>query len=285
MPAWLQFILHNLHFVIIVLVALSGVLNKILKASKEVARQREEAIRREREELDRLRTGRSADAPSPMMGGPAEPVPQPGARQGMTLEEAAEARQRRMREARARQQPRPVGAAQPPESPRQAPQRTRTITLPGGIVLEVPIEDGDIAQGPATSPPPPRPTQRQGQRSAQRPAQRQPQRQGQRSQQPRQPQRPQPQPAAPVSQEPPRAGDGIEPSTHRLVMDAPSAGNSRSRLVAPPTASRAGVFLASGASRRDEMRKAIVLSELLRPPITMREGESDTLRDVIGAAR
>src|SRR5262245_55898337 len=62
----------------------------------EVKREREMAMRREREELERLRTGRSA-APSPTLAAPTAPSAR------ASLEEVAEARRRRIEEMRQRQ--------------------------------------------------------------------------------------------------------------------------------------------------------------------------------------
>jgi hypothetical protein len=62
-------------------------------------------------------------------------------------------------------------------------------------------------------------------------------------------------------------------------------------VIAPGTTSRAGVLLLSGNSPRAEMRKAVMLSELLRPPVSMREigrevgreiGD-DAIRDVLAS--
>lgn len=240
-------------------------LARIQRKLLEVKREREAAMRRDRDELERLRTGR---APSP----PPQVIPEAtSARQ--SLEEIAEVRRRRIEEMRRRQ----TGVT---ASPAPAPQQgaTRLVRLPGGIVLEIPAE---MTQQSHAAPAAPATTQRspmpQRRPMAAPPTQR-PRPQPARTAHPRPAQRPgQRPPQRPAPPPPQREEDPGESVVHRLVADAaesarPTAGAPSvipgQKVATAPRAGRTMVFTKNMS--KAELRRAVVLGEIFGPATSAR---------------
>lgn len=148
MPPWLQ----NIHpgAIIGLLFLLAPAVGRILKALAEQKKKRDEQIARERAEIERMRLGQPAQAPSAMTRleqaaarRPARPFPPPAARP------------RTPGAARVRQLPRPGAAAPGPDA-----RATTTLRLPGGIVLKIPTDAAPKGE-PSGEPARPRPAPRQ----------------------------------------------------------------------------------------------------------------------------
>ena len=246
MPAWLQSLLNRpqtiVWFAFIAFVVVSSIIKKI-KAEKL---KREIKQRQAQAELDRLRTGgmepvsRSSQQAqrvpqhTPMMPAPDGPAPSP--RQA-SLEEIAEARRRKIAEMRGRQ------TAANPAGP--SSQGTRVVRLPNGVTIEVPT-------GTATPPP----ANARGPSRAPKPAKQRQQPKPPRDARPEQPVQRQPEPTV----------------TAAAYAQAPSP------LQMTPPGTRATVarrgpagFAAILGSDRASVRRAIILSEVLGPPVSVRE--------------
>jgi len=122
------------------------VIGRILKKLADQAKLRRQALQRERDELERLRTGR---APQHEASATARAAQVSGASARATLEEMAAKRRAQIEQMRAQGQGRP-GPMVPPIRPQPVPRTTTppmsqptvattTVHLPGGVILEVPI--------------------------------------------------------------------------------------------------------------------------------------------------
>lgn len=245
MPAWLQSLLNRpqtiVWFAFIAFVVVSSIIKKI-KAEKL---KREIKQRQAQAELDRLRTGGIepvtrttrqvplAPQHTPMMPAPDGPTPSP--RQA-SLEEIAEARRRKIAEMRSRQ------TAGSPTGP--ASQGTRVVRLPNGVTIEVPT--GTTTPPPVAAPVPTR---------SPKPVKQRPQPKAPREAHPEQAAQRQPEPVA----------------TAAAYAQAPSP------LQMTPAGARAAVarrgpagFAAILGSDRASVRRAIILSEVLGPPVSAR---------------
>lgn len=244
MPAWLQSLLNRpqtiVWFAFIAFVVVSSIIKKI-KAEKL---KREIKQRQAQAELDRLRTGglepvsrspRQAQRPpqhTPMM--PAPDGPTPSSRQA-SLEEIAEARRRKIAEMRSRQTAGgPAGSGS---------QGTRVVRLPNGVTIEVPA--GMTNPPPVSAPAPTRTS---------KPAK----------------QRPQPKPTRDTRPEQPAPRPPEPTVTAAAYAQAPSP--IQMTAVAARAASRRGPagFAALLGSDRASVRRAIILSEVLGPPVSAR---------------
>jgi hypothetical protein len=228
-------------------------ISAIFRALAEQKRRRDYLEARRRAELEALRTGRPVEPPQP----------EPSARQ--RLEELARKRRQAMARASGTQQ------APTPTTPAQTPGRVRQIVLPGGIVLEIPEELTQTPQPkPAPGQIPSQPQQRSSARSLQsqpqagrdtparsRPSRQQPSRRT--DHQPRQAMAPVRPPAQP------RTEREQEPETQRTAAAASLLG---AAPAAPPPAPKR-LSITFPLSRTD-WRRAVVLREVLDPPLALR---------------
>lgn len=223
MPRWLQFILNNPQFLLVAAFVVLPLLKTIFKAAAEAKARKDAEARRERREIDALRTGQAGPAPS---------APRPGsARQELE----AMAAQRRAEAAR-RTPARPARAASPPPLRTAAPpERVAQVRLPGGLVLEIPT-----AEPTPVPPPPPKQASRPGRGGPQRRGSEKPRRAETTPESARpMPRTPQPEPVAPLP-------------------------------VAAAARSSARVWLAGAALSREDWRRAVILREVLGPPVALR---------------
>lgn len=242
MPSWLQGLLSNPRIWAGVLFFVFVLGSSIVKQVKDAKVKREAKQRAMQEEMDRIRTGGVQPTPlspphRPMI---APPAAAPASPRQASLEEIAESRRRKIEELRRRQQ---GGSSQASAS---SPAGTRTVRLPNGIAIEVPS-----GNQPAPVPPPVPPR-----------APAQPQR-------PQPPRRPSPKPprlpvTEPVrSQEPAALAPAYEvPPPPASPMNAPPRSAQRPRSDGLAAMLRAGDPAA--------VRRAIVMSELLGPPMSAR---------------
>ncbi|HYE19389.1 MAG TPA: hypothetical protein VEA69_13145 [Tepidisphaeraceae bacterium] len=263
----LNWIMNNIsvHTLMILFIVGGPMLGALLKKIENAKQKRLAKARAEAEELERLRTGRAGSISSPPeRAAPSEQTP------FLSRAETIEARQT--------------------PSPTPTPQRagmTRIVRLPGGIVLEVPV-DPDGSPAPAPTPPrrQPSPTMRQPQRQAapprQQTAQRPPAqvRPPQTKPQPVKPQRQQKQRAAarPVDAPPPAPYARHTLAHVTTIADAPDAPDahvpqhlsiqaSGVQMNAPVGVRKdVGVLAGLRGNRRESLRQAVVLAEVFGPP-------------------
>lgn len=244
----LQWIGNNLQIIIFVLVFAAPAIGKVLKNMSEARQKRLAKLERERAEIDALRTGGRLEPVN-------RPLAEPSANQ--RAQRAAEERRRQaeaaQRAAAGRRNPSPTISTAPTTmgAPgRGAPMRTRQVRLPGGIVLEVPDESAE---------PMPQPAQQSSSQSQR----------ARREKKQRTPQSPQPTPASIVPEAAPIAAYAQSaPATSaeafgKVGAIAPRGATSASK-------SRGSVMFMGQQATRDQLRKAIVLSEVFGRPASER---------------
>jgi len=240
---WLK---ANPQALVIFLVALFSVLGTVVKQIQEKKEARRIQQERERRKRDALRTGRVEPAASPP-----SPAANPEAARQRRLQELAERRRAQLEEIRRRQQATPA----PPPAPATRPT---PIARTGAPVRPRP-------QAPARPmPAPARPAPRPQAPVARTPVQRQ---QPTRAPVARQAPARVARPTAPVSKQP-----GARQRPPARATAATTAPITRTEVGAVPTAtprarSSVGSRLFSG---RSDLRRAIVLSEVLGPPVSLR---------------
>ena len=236
----------------IVLAVVGGpVIKGIATALRRQAERRRLEANRERALAEQMRTGRTEPDIAPVREAArttySDPVRQPAPSARQRLEQlAAERQAKAQNQARNRSQPQrqrqsagqPV---QPPPMPRPADRRAARVTLPGGIVFELPGAQPPVA-------PPPQP-------EAQAPA-----RQSKRKQRPaesEQPRRPAP-------------GDRADQRTAEVAAKAVAATSAGAYDAARLHGRTALAAAITGASARQTVRQAIVMRELLDAPLSLR---------------
>lgn len=241
MPQWLRNIPWEIVWVLVILLGpgLKGVLTAVARKRKE----REALLARERAQIESLRTGRKAvnevsayDAleTSAAKRPPAPPVSQPAQRPQPRTQQPQRAQRATPRP---QQQPQRAGASAsvrvPPTPPTTPAGQTRLLRLPGGIVLEIPVEA------------PSQQSQQQAQRQAQ---QKQAQQRRGTTIKAREPES-KPMPAASRAAVSPIVASEISTPTvskrvHHMPIDLPKT--------------------------RTQWRQAVVMREILSPPLSLR---------------
>lgn len=255
-------------FIIVMLGYAVAHVAKKLQEQAEIKRAREEAHRRH---LESLRTGRVEDTTA--AGAPAAPrQPEPVSHQEATqrLKELAERRREQLEELRRRamgQARTPSAPSAPPVAPpRPAPARAAPVPRqrPQQAPRSVP-QQGDTSPRPIDRP---APVQKSRQSPAQRPAARE------------QGRGPRPAPAQrsrPVEAERTTETVIAERAAAYRAADAQAAADEAMRPAAPATPARAalGKLLVAGAKPGlAEWRRAMMLRELLSPPVAMRDEQT-----------
>jgi hypothetical protein len=269
----LNWIGSNLQLLIVLFVFGAPILSKIVKSMREAREKRLAAIRREQLEIDALRTGQRRD----------------DIRDRELAEEAQERRRVAAETARRQQQQQQQARAQQTagSATRSSPGRptgpTKQIRLPGGIVLEVPDEQSERSQ-----PERPQPAQQQAQRQQPRQVQPQRQQQQQRPKQPAQaPAKPQRHAAdfeeqkrlrkaeqqhARAQQAQQKASLQATAAITAAAFEIPANRQAQpARLAAVPGSGSFGTVTLLGNASRADLKKAIVLTEVLSKPVSMRE--------------
>lgn len=250
MPQWLRNIPWEIVWVLVIVLGpgLKGVLSAVARKRKE----REALLARERAQIESLRTGRKAvnevsayDAleTSAAKRPPAPPVPQPTQRPQPRTQQPQRAQRATPRpQQQPQQQPQRAGASAsvrvPPSPPTTPAGQTRLLRLPGGIVLEIPVEA------------PSQQSQQQAQRQAQ-----QRQAQQKQAQQRRgttiQAREPEPKP---------------KPTTSRAAVSPIVA----SEISTPTVSKRVHHMPIDLPKTRTQWRQAVVMREILSPPLSLR---------------
>jgi len=232
----LNWIASNPQLLIWVVIIAAPVFKAVLKALGEQKRKRDAMLAAQRAQLEELRTGRASTPPQRIEA----PV---SARQQM--EEAAARRRGQVVQAqRARQ---PEAPAQAPPAP-PAEVRMTQVRLPGGIVMEFPVEQ-------APQPAPPAPTRPQQQR-------------GQRRRGAKPVQTPVAAPNAETLARAARMEAQREAAREDQEVRARGAALAAGAPVAPPV-TRVGQRGLGGVTR-DELRRVFILREVFGPPLSMR---------------
>jgi hypothetical protein len=262
MPAWLQQLLQNGKFWIFAIAIGFSILRAVLNSLEKKAKERQIKLDRERRELEALRTGRPTDTPSsksmpapsplfPQPSGPTPPSSQASAREQL---EALAAKRRAAIDELQRRRAAAGPASTPPPQPTTPEQVLATIL---GI--------------PTSTSPKPAPTPTQRQRSpqpkpsipTQRASPQPPRDRRQRSQQdyatPMPMERPKPaKPTARVQQEVP------EPPRRASIAETPTPPSVE--VTSPSRTDPLGLHALS----RSDLRRAVVLREIMDPPLTLR---------------
>lgn len=247
MPQWLRNIPWEIVWVLVIVLGpgLKGVLSAVAKKRKE----REALLARERAQIDSLRTGRKAvnevsayDAletsaakrpPAPPASQPAQ-RPQPQPQQPQHPQRATPRPQPQSQRAGAAASVRVPPTPTPPTTPTG---QTRLLRLPGGIVLEIPVET---------------PTQQsqQAQRQAQQKQAQQRQAQQRRG-------------STPQAREP---ESKPRPAASRAAVSPIVA----SEISTPTVSKRVHHMPIDLPKTRTQWRQAIVMREILSPPVSLR---------------
>lgn len=226
------------------------VVRGFLKALGEQKRKSDALAARKRAEAEAMRTGR------PMAPAATEPVAEVSARQ--RLEELAQRRRQAMTQAQAQIQTQaarvparpPRLPATPPSAPRPSPGpvAVRQVRLPGGIVLEVPVEQSPRPETlalpraqPARSSAGKKRTPEQRRKIAEERARRDEEAEAADN----------------------RRREGIKPAQPEPAAVAPPT----TAHIARPARSLAAMFR---PSNRAEWQRAVILNEVLSPPVGMR---------------
>ena len=262
----LNWLSSNGQLIVVAIVFILPLLGKFAKRIADSRRLREEKLRRERAELDALRTGQRVETVNVAMSKP---------RANQLAQQAAEERRRRAEEssrqratARAQQssqrsttpqRPTPQTTMGAPGRSAGTPQRTRLVRLPGGIVLEVP--DDSAEEQPRQPNPLEQRAQEQRQREQRQRAEKKKRAQAQAS----------PSPASTPASNVPTAAPiaayaTTAPQTSAEAFARPTAAVGRS--IVPATKSRAVVTFMGQPATRDQLRKAIVMSEIFGRPVS-----------------
>ncbi|GJQ30115.1 MAG: hypothetical protein HBSAPP03_19990 [Phycisphaerae bacterium] len=254
LQAIFQFIKNNPGALVTLILIGAPIFSAIMKALAQKKQERDALARREQAQLDAMRTGR------PVADTPADQV---SARQ--RLEEIAQRRRQAIRQSggQARTSQPPTLAA--PQAPASTPGM-RQIRLPGGIVLEVPEELTQPTPPPQAPPQPsPRPPSPERRKGSKRRASPQPM--------PTQPQ-------APARSQSPTAAEPqkITRSAQRAALAAaasesePLPGPADPHAARPTPTKREAMRDAVGIGpwTRADWRRAIIMRELLGPPVGMR---------------
>jgi hypothetical protein len=245
-----QFIADNLTMIVVIASFVLPALGRALKTMKQQQHAREAAAKARRAEYDKLRTGQSVE---PVLAAPKEqPTQVFFPKQATTQERAAQIAARRKAELEAM---RAQSASQTKKS------GTRVVRLPGGIVLELPDENqlpGQRTPAPASSQSADRPLQHaKPQRAAAREERKQRRAPAQAPQMPQQAAT-----AFPGAAMAPKAPSNVMEDVYGAVGTV-----ARGPTSASPRA-RAVVF--RKGMTRDEVRRAIVMNELLGRPMSER---------------
>ncbi|HLP85969.1 MAG TPA: hypothetical protein VK157_16580 [Phycisphaerales bacterium] len=236
---------NNLQLIFFILIFAAPAIGKVLKKMNESRQLRLEKLRRERAEIDALRTGGRIE--------PVRTLAQPSANQ--LAQQAAEERRRRAQQVAAQQQQ--TQREQPAPQPRttmgpvgSTGQRTRLVRLPGGIVLEVPDESAEPQ--PTLQPTPQRAPDRTRREKKQRP-------------------QPTPRPAQPSN-----VPEAAPIAAYAQTAPATSAeafgkvGAIAPRGVSTATKSRGTITFMGQPATREQLRKAVVLAEVFGRPASER---------------
>lgn len=270
----IQWILNNLQLLIIVAVAGFSVLSWVARRLAEKAEERRQLHERERRRLEALRTGRVEPQDEPA-GPPTAPVAVTPEQRLAEIARRREEMRRRMEQAAARAQAPTQG---PMSSPGQSmPSSTRSMPVPsaggGPTQMRVPSAGG----GPTQMPVPTRPTNAQNRAQARleeiqarRRAEIARQQQAQRrTTQPKPSQRPRPEAERPASPESAESSGGIELSEVFDVHEHMAEDNRRAfETKRVRTFTRQSLDLDTNS-----LRQAIILTELLGPPVALRNEE------------
>lgn len=282
----IQWILNNLQLLIIVAVAGFSVLSWVARRLAEKAEERRQLHERERRRLEALRTGRVEPQDEPA-GAPTAPVAVTPEQRLAEIARRREEMRRRMEQAAARAQAPTQG---PMSSPGQSmPSSTRSMPVPsaggGPTQMRVPAAGGGPTQmrvpaaggGPTQMPVPTRPTNAQNRAQARleeiqarRRAEIARQQQAQRrTTQPKPSQRPRPEAERPASLENAESSGGIELSDVFDVHEHMAEDNRRAfETKRVRTFTRQTLDLDTNS-----LRQAIILTELLGPPVALRNEE------------
>lgn len=232
----LNWIASNPQLLIWVVIIAAPVFKTVLKALREQKKKRDAMLVAQRAQLEELRTGRPTPSPQRVEA----PV---SAREQM--EEAAARRRGQVVQAKRARQAGAQAPAQPAPTP-PAEVRMTQVRLPGGIVMEFPVEA-------TPQPAPPSPTRQQrGQR-----------RRGAKTEAA---------PAAAPNAESLARAARIEAQQAALREDQEVRARGAALAAgspATPQVTRAGVR-GLGPVSRDELRRVFVLREVFGPPLSMR---------------
>jgi hypothetical protein len=251
LQAIFQFIKNNPGALVTLIFIGAPIFSAIMKALAQKKQERDALARREKAQLEALRTGRPVAEP---------PADQASARQ--RLEELAQRRRQALAQAGpAARTAQPPAPSTPPPTPTPG---TRQIRLPGGIILEVPEDLAPPAPAPQPRPSPaPQNTERR-RTPKRRPAATPPM-----PTQPQAPARSATPPARVAS-----ASENITRSAQRAALSVPDQPTAPAEPPAarPPSTTRAAARDARsfGPWTRADWRRAIIMRELLGPPVGMR---------------
>mgnify|MGYP000984578829 CR=1 FL=1 len=224
---------------------------KIVKAAKEQAEQRRRLDAAKQAEIEALRTGRPVPVdpslPERVTMSASNTNPQQSAAQ--RLEELAAQRRLKIEELR-RARAAAASGKPPMQQPVQQVSRGTPPARPQQVTSRAPTPPQRVGQRPAQAPQP----------QAQRQQQQRPQQQRQQAK----PQQRQQQPAL----RPPEPAQS-EPTTHRLVPDAKTAPTE----IPTEFTARRGVRIGNTTMTSADWRRALVLREILGPPVSMRRPE------------
>lgn len=261
MPAWLQQLLQNGKFWIFAIAIGFSIFRAVFKSLEKKAKERQIKLDRERRELEALRTGRptelssphSMPGPSPLLTQPSSPTPPPSQASAREQLEALAAKRRAAIDELQRRRAAAGGSSSTPPPQPTTPEQVLATIL--GI--------------PTHSSPKPAPTHRQ--RSPQPkpsiPAQRS-------SPKPPRDRRKQPQDyAAPIPVERPRPAKVVprvqeepEPPRQNFLAETPAPTTAAPETLSPTRADPLGLH----ALTRGDLRRAMVLREVMDPPLALR---------------
>ncbi len=261
MPGWLQQLLQNGKFWIFAIAIGFSLLRAVLKSLEKKAKERQIKLERERRELEALRTGRPTElssphslrGPSPVLSQPSSPTAPPSQASAREQLEALAAKRRAAIDELQRRRAAAGGSSSPPPPQPTTPEQVLATIL--GI--------------PTQSSPKPAPTHRQrspqpkpsipAQRSSPKP--------------PRDRRRQTQDHAAPIPVERPRptkvvtpVQEAPEPPRRSILTEAPPASTPAPETPSPTRADPLGLH----ALTRGDLRRALVLREVMDPPLALR---------------
>lgn len=247
----MQWIVNNSQFLIFAVVILFSILGTVGKKLKEKQDERQVSMERRRREAERLRTGRVEEPNEPDQASAA-------AERQRRLDQLAESRRRQLEELRRRRAAAAAGTAAPSTATTQTPTAAPAPPRPAPRPAQRPTPSRPPQQAPARSPAPrPRPTPQS--RPTPTPAQRAQQRQ-ERASLSRAPE---------LANTPKKRPVAETPAPSRRPGAVSSRGDAAERTM-PAPAGQLGTLSSLRGLSRAELRRAIILTEVLAPPVSER---------------